>query len=413
MCVYAAMITLITFALCLTVENETWPQWRGPTRDGQVHGNFFWPDKLSGDALQEVWRVDLGPSYSGPIVTPEKVFVTETLNKKTETVKALDRKTGKQLWVREWEGSMTVPFFAKANGDWIRSTPALDGDSLYVSGMRDVLVCLDANTGSERWRFDFMKETGSKLPDFGFVCSPLVVGDAVYVQAGGGFCKLDKATGKLLWRTLEDGGGMYGSAFSSPIYAKLLGQDVLVVQTRTKLAAVQESDGKVLWEQEVPAFRGMNILTPSVFGNAIFTSSHSGGTFLYSIKEGHKGVDQTWKQRFDGYMSSPIIMDGYAYLHLKNQRFCCVELDTGKSMWTTPKTYGKYWSMVAQKDKILALDERGDLLLIQASPEKFNLLDTRKVTPHEAWAHLAVVGDELFVRDLQGLTVWKWKKPAN
>ncbi|HMO35623.1 MAG TPA: pyrrolo-quinoline quinone, partial [Gemmatales bacterium] len=110
MCVYAAMITLITFALCLTVENETWPQWRGPTRDGQVHGNFFWPDKLSGDALQEVWRVDLGPSYSGPIVTPEKVFVTETLNKKTETVKALDRKTGKQLWVREWEGSMTVPF---------------------------------------------------------------------------------------------------------------------------------------------------------------------------------------------------------------------------------------------------------------------------------------------------------------
>jgi len=30
--------------------------------------------------------------------------------------------------------------------------PAYDGDSLYVAGMRDVLVCLDAKTGKQRWR---------------------------------------------------------------------------------------------------------------------------------------------------------------------------------------------------------------------------------------------------------------------
>lgn len=403
-------------SLCITVllsfpsDSETWPQWRGPTRDGQVNSSFAWPDKLQGDALNQLWRIDLGPSYSGPIVTADKVFVTETLNKKTETVRALDRKTGKELWKREWEGAMTVPFFAKANGDWIRSTPAFDGSSLYVSGIRDVLVCLDANTGSERWRVDFVKEVKSELPTFGSVCSPLVIGEHVYVQAGAGFCKLNKTTGKLIWRTLDDGGGMNGSAFSSPVFTKLKGKDVLVVQTRTKLASVDDADGKVLWQEEVPAFRGMNILTPSIVGDAIFTSSHSGGTFLYSVKDGHAGVDQTWKQRFDGYMSSPIIHEGYAYLHLKNQRFCCVEVKTGKSMWTTPKTYGKYWSMVAQKDKILALDERGDLLLIQASPEKFNLLDTKKVSTNEAWAHLAVVGDEIYVRDLQGLSVWRWKK---
>ena len=108
------MSVFFCFLACIAQESfdDTWPQWRGPTRDGVVASSFTWPDKLQGEALQQIWRVDLGPSYSGPIVTADKVFITETLNKKTETVKALDRKTGKSLWVREWEGAMAVPFFA-------------------------------------------------------------------------------------------------------------------------------------------------------------------------------------------------------------------------------------------------------------------------------------------------------------
>ncbi len=98
------------------------------------------------------------------------------------------------------------------------------------------------------------------------------------------------------------------------------------------------------------------------------------------------------------------------YLHLKNQRFTCVDLKTGQPKWTTPKTFGKYWSMVAQKDRILALDENGELLLIHATPEKFDLLDRRKLSTNDAWAHVAVVGDEVYVRDLQGLSVYRWKK---
>lgn len=407
---FVSFLLSISYYPVIAGDPDTWPQWRGPSRDGVVSSSFTWPDKIQGDALTEIWRVDLGPSYSGPIVTADKVYITETLNKKTETVRALDRKTGKQLWVREWEGAMAVPFFAKANGDWIRSTPAFDGQFLYVAGMCDVLVCLDANTGSERWRIDFVKETGSKKPDFGFVCSPLVVGNHIYVQAGGAFVKVDKTTGKIVWKTLDDGGGMYGSAFSSPVMTKLHGKDQLIVQTRTKLAAVEPADGKVLWQEEVPAFRGMNILTPTIVGDAIFTSSHSGGTFLYSVKDDNTGVAQSWKQRFDGYMSSPIVLNGYAYLHLKNQRFTCVDVKTGQSKWTTPKTFGKYWSMAVQKDKILALDENGELLLIHATPEKFDLLDRRKISTNEAWAHIAVVGDEVFIRDLQGLSVYRWKK---
>ncbi len=86
--------------------------------------------------------------------------------------------------------------------------------------------------------------TGSKLPDFGFVCSPMLVGG--YVQAGGGFYKVDTTTGKIVWKSLDDGGGMYGSAFSSPMFTRLHGKDQLIIQTRTKLTAVDAADGKVL-----------------------------------------------------------------------------------------------------------------------------------------------------------------------
>ena len=99
-----------------------WPQWRGPTRDARVTSDLPWPNSLGN--LSERWRVPLGPSYSGPVVSEERVFVTETKNKKTEIVRALDRATGAELWRTSWTGAISVPFFAKSNGDWIRSTPA-------------------------------------------------------------------------------------------------------------------------------------------------------------------------------------------------------------------------------------------------------------------------------------------------
>jgi outer membrane protein assembly factor BamB len=60
--------------------------------------------------------------------------------------------------------------------------------------------------------------------------------------------------------------------------------------------------------------------------------------------------------------------------------------------------------------KILALDERGILYLLKANPEKFELLDEKKVSDQECWGHLAISNDELFIRELQAISAWKWKK---
>jgi outer membrane protein assembly factor BamB len=397
-----------SIASAASSDTNQWLQWRGPNRDAQFHGGA-WPNQLTGQ-LEQVWRVELGPSYSGPIVNDRLVFTTETKDKKTEVVHALDRATGKEVWQKEWEGAMKVPFFARSNGSWIRATPACDGQTLYVAGIRDVLVALDVETGAEKWRVDFVEQLGTELPSFGFVSSPLVVGGHIFVQAGGCFIKLDKTNGHIVWQSAEDGGGMYGSAFSSPAIATIHGETMLLVQTRNELKGIALDDGRELWSREIEAFRGMNILTPTLFEEGVFTSAHSGRSLLLSFKkEGDEyAVTEAWQHKAQAYMSTPVVIGDYAYMHLKNQRFTCLNLKTGEEAWRSTG-YGKYASLVANGDKILALDERGELLLMKADPTKFELLDTLQISDDPTWAHLAVVDGHLFVRELNALTAYKWK----
>lgn len=389
---------------------ESWDQWRGPHRDGRISG-AKWPSELDEARLKRRWRLPFGPSYSGPVMNAERVFTTETLDKKREQVTALRRSDGSVVWKRDWEGAMSVPFFARSNGDWIRATPALDGDTLYVAGMRDVLVALNITDGSERWRLDFVKRFGADLPTFGFVSSPLIDGDSVYVQAGGGVARLRKADGQVVWHGARDGGGMMGSAFGSPVILTLAGKRQLVVQARTRLFGVALEDGAELWSLPVESFRGMNILTPTFAGkDRLFTAAYGGKTLGIDIRSENGGFRAVpaWEFKAQGYMTSPIIHEGHAYLQLRSQRALCIELATGAEKWTTGESFGKYWSMVAQGDRILALDERGELILFKATPEKFDVLSRRKVAESDAWAHLAVDGSELYIRELSALSVWDW-----
>jgi outer membrane protein assembly factor BamB len=406
---------ILVTVIASVARGEDWPQWRGPTRDGQYRGPS-WPESLDEKSLTQAWQVELEPSYSGPIVVGKRVFTTETVKADRERVTAYDRESGEQLWRTEWKGSLIVPFFAWENGSWIRATPACDGETLYVAGMRDVLVALDVATGAERWRVDFVEKYKSPVPSFGFVASPLVDGESIYVQAAAAVVKLNKRTGEVEWRAFADEGGMNGSAFASPVIATVGGVRQLVVQAREKLAGLTLADGKVLWAQEVPAFRGMNIITPTIVADLAFASAYGGKTNGYRIvnktentAEPRFEVETAWTEASQGYMSSPVIFAGHAYVHLRNQRFACFDLKDGKRTWTTTP-FGKYWSLVARQDRILALDEKGELLLIAADPDEFKLLSRRKISTDSTWAHLAFADGKVYVRSLNGLTVWDWKE---
>ncbi|MCB1206022.1 MAG: PQQ-like beta-propeller repeat protein [Verrucomicrobiae bacterium] len=396
--------------------NAEWNQWRGPQRTGIISDDSAWPLSLGDGSLVKQWSAPLAEGYSSPISDGERLFTFSTKEETREVVKAFDLVSGKLLWERSWEGSIKVPFFAKKNGSWVRSTPAVHNGALYVAGMRDVLVKLDASSGDEIWRVDFTQREETEPPAFGYVSSPLVDGDAVYVQAGLAVSKLDATTGETLWRSMEDERPMFGSAFSSPVMATVAGKRQLLVQARLELAGLDPDSGKVLWSTPVKAFRGMNILTPTVIGDdRVFTASYGGGAFLFSIAPGEGGsfaVKQEWNnESIEGYMSSPVVIEGHVYLHGKDKKLHCLSLADGSVAWTSEEEFGEYWSMICRENLILALDQTGALLLVRASPEKLDIVDRRTVSEREpTWAHLGIEGETLLVRSLKDMSVWRWRE---
>ncbi len=154
----------------------------------------------------------------------------------------------------------------------------------------------------------------------------------------------------------------------------------------------------------------MNILTPTVYGDGVFTSSYKNKTFFYRIEKGDAAfrVTESWATKTKSYMSSPVVIDQYACLHLGNGRACCFDLKSGNEMWRT-EPFGEYWRMIANREPILALDQRGEFLLIKADPQEFRLLDRKEVANAESWAHLAVCGSELLVRDMGGISAFLWQ----
>ncbi|MFT5469100.1 MAG: outer membrane protein assembly factor BamB [Verrucomicrobiales bacterium] len=411
------LLALLTFAAFSTeiFAEESWNQWRGPQRNGAAAAGAEWPDSLGKDRLTKVWEIDLDPGYSSPISSDGHVFTVETRNKESEVVRAFEIATGNPVWDSSWTGAMEVPFFAAKNGSWARCTPAVADNAIYVGGIRDVLTKLDASTGEELWRIDFMEREGTELPAFGHVSSPLIDDGAIVIQAGCAVVKLNAETGETIWRALEDRRAMFGSAFSSVVIATVAGQRQVVAQTRSTLGGLDLETGEVLWSTPVEAFRGMNILTPTVIGeNRIFTATYGGGSHLFEVTKDASGkfaVSEKWRVKtLEGYMASPIVIDGHLYLFGRDRKLHCVELASGNIAWSTSEKFGEYWSLTFQGDRVLALDQTGELILFRATPDAFTLLDRQKVSPKDpTWAHLGIEGDRLLIRSLKGLSIYQWR----
>ena len=107
-------------------------------------------------------------------------------------------------------------------------------------------------------------------------------------------------------------------------------------------------------------------------------------------------------------MSSPIVIDGHCYMHLRKQRMTCIDMENGETKWISSKSFGNYWSMVSNGKEILALDENGDLFLVEPNKEKLVIKESREIAKQPTWGHLALAGNQLFVRELKAIACYQW-----
>lgn len=218
-------------------------------------------------------------TYGNPVVADGRVYVGTNNDGRNDPrfkgdyslLKCIDEKTGKEIW------TLTVPKLGSGKvGDWeylgICSSPAVEGDRVYVTTNRCEIMCLDVNglaNGNQGetdeaqymagpgkppvplkptdpdiiWHYSMADDLGV-FPHNITASSPLVVGDLVYSATSNGvdwshtnipnpkaptLVCVNKKTGELAG--FEDSGlsqRIFHSDWTSPSYAKVNGKGLII-----------------------------------------------------------------------------------------------------------------------------------------------------------------------------------------
>jgi outer membrane protein assembly factor BamB len=181
-----------------------WPQFLGPTRNGVYAGSDLaetWPQ----EGPPVLWQKKIGHGFSGPAVADHKLILFHRLENE-EVVECLEATTGKPLWRFAYPTAYEDDFGFDPGP---RATPSIDGGRVYTFGAEGMLHCLDLATGKKIWSVNAKTQFEAPKGFFGIACSPLIEGDALLLNIGGGksagIVAFDKVTGKIRWK--QDGFG--------------------------------------------------------------------------------------------------------------------------------------------------------------------------------------------------------------
>ncbi len=401
-----ALLTLLLPAPALAAD---WPQWLGPHRDGSTSEKVA-PWK---EAPKVLWRQPMGEGHSSPVVAGGKVFLfAKVKGAEEEEVLALDARTGKQLW----KGSYARDKFQSVFGNGPRATPTVRGDQLWTLGATGVLTCWTVGKDKPVWQVETLKEFKAKNLIFGVSCSPLVEEDRVLVNVGApgaSVVAFNKEKGEVLWKTLDD-----PASYSSPVLFGKGQERQAVFLTQKGLVSLNPADGALLWRSPLQDPLMENSSTPVHHDKLVVAGSILSGSIGLRLedKEGKPAVAQAWKNpALTCYFSTPVFV-GADQLYMvtgsnplttrpsaMQSSLRCVEPATGKVLWEKPGV-GRYHATLLRTgdDKLLMLQEGGDLVLLEPNPKAYRELARAKVCG-ETWAHPALADGRLYVRDAKEL----------
>jgi len=402
----------VLLASCSMAAAGDWPQWLGPDRNGssrEVVGPWKHPPKV-------LWRHAVGEGHSSPVVAGGRVVLHTKVNgKEEEEVTAYSARSGKRLWHTAYgRGSFSSLF-----GNGPRATPAVAAGRVYANGATGILTCLDARNGDKVWQVDTL--TTFKAPNlkFGVSCSPLVEGDNVLVNVGGKGASVvafgtDK--GDVAWKSLDD-----LASYSSPTALGRGKERQVVFVTEQGVRSLRPSDGRLLWKFHMVDLLNESSTTPVHVGDLLVAGSVTYGSVGLKLKtvDGKPAARQAWKNgALTCYFSTPAAV-GKDYLYMVTGTFIpppaatlrCVDAATGKELWQRAKV-AKYHAALLRTgdDKLLMMEDGGELVLLDPSPKGYRELARSKVCG-EIWAHPALSDGRLYVRDDQELICLRL--PAN
>jgi outer membrane protein assembly factor BamB len=382
-----------------------WPQWLGPTRDGAS------PEKVAAwkGAPKVLWRQPIGEGNSSPIVAGGRIFLySKVKDRDDEEVLVLDAKDGKEVWRKTYPRGTGK--FLYGNGP--RATPAVADGKLYTYGITGLLICWDAADGKQLWQVDALKKFGAKNLLFGASCSPLVENKAVLLNVGAkgaSVVAFDKDKGEVAWKSQDD-----GASYSSPIALGKGKERQVVFLTADGVISLSPADGTLFWRFPLKDKLFESSTTPARAGDVLLASAITYGSagLRLGTKDGKPAMSEAWTNpKLTSYFTTPVAV-GNEHVYLvagttpnlfkptpPQADLHCVEAATGKALWTRPKV-GQYHASLLRTgdDKLLMLEDGGDLVLLDPSPKEYRELARSRVCG-ATWAHPALADGKLYLRD--------------
>jgi outer membrane protein assembly factor BamB len=262
---------------------DDWPQFRGPNASGVASTDHPLPTEFSmTDKVR--WKAELGDGVASPVVSGGKVFTTAMTGDEQFAVFCFDFESGSELWHREFDTG-ELPRITPPNSH-ASSTPACDGQRLYVYFSTLGILALDVEDGRTIWGYQL--PLPAYLMDWGAAASPIVFENTVYFNQDDDLAPalfaIAADTGELRWRVNRP---EMLAGYAVPVLCEVDGRTELVIAGSGKMIGYDPATGKQLWYcRTLPR----TIMTsPVVRGDTIYVAVQSYGdesrTLKYALLE--------------------------------------------------------------------------------------------------------------------------------
>jgi outer membrane protein assembly factor BamB len=407
---------LITLAILIPAASvglaENWPQWRGPQLTG-VSKEKNLPVRWTTEE-NVTWRLAL-PSWSGstPIIWEDRIFLN-VADGDDLYLWCVNRSKGSVVWKRHL-GSGNVKM-RKQNMS--SPSPVTDGANVFVMTGTGILKGFDFD-GKELWARDIQKDYGRFGLNWGYASSPLLYGDALYVQVLHGMktddpsyvLRIDKETGKTVWRVNRPTKAIRESpdSYATPALLRYGKEVEIVIAGGDVLTGHDPGTGKELWRaggfnpENNPANRiiaspvateGVVIAPTRVRPVQAFRAGGRG-----NITESHR----LWKFGNGPDVPTPVSDGKYFYTVNDMGIAWCLDAKTGKTIWgperIKPGTYSS--SPVLADGKLYVTNEDGLTTVIKPAP-KFEVLAENDLDDY-CLSSPAISDGQIFIRTAQYL----------
>jgi len=367
-----------------------WPAWRGADRTG-ISRETGWRTDWSATP-RTLWRAEVGEGYSSVSVAQGRAYTMGNTNG-NDTVWCFDAESGRVVWKQSYP---CKPHDYPGS----RCSPTVDGGLVYTLSNQGHLNCFAADTGKVVWQANVPRQFSARAPQWGFACSPLVLGDLLIVDVGP-ILALKKATGELAWK-----GGTDMAGYASPV-AFQVGADTLLASFNANgPIVVSAADGKVLGRSEWKTSYDVNAVTPIVVGNTFFISSGYGkGAAVFEVAA--DGLKTVWQNKnMRNHANNCVLWNGHLYGfdgQVNEGALTCIEYKTGEKKWSERGV--RAGALMLADGKLICMSSKGEIVAAEPAPDAYKELGRAKVLDGTCWTMPVLSGGRLYVRNHPGLVL--------